>query len=557
MAARRPAGRGLRPEPRSYQLALLGGGLGGSRAQPPPPARSASPAGPPAARPCQPCPAQPSPAHRPAARARRPARRPVAQAPPPAGTGRIGTGAPPGPVAGMDALARALLLPLLAQWVLHTVPALAPAPFTLPLRVAAVTSRGAASTPGPGPPEAPHTVPRADGLALALEPAGSSVNFLAMVDNLQGDSGRGYYLEMLIGTPPQKSQPATGRITFRCRRGSGYVGMSFVGKPRQQAPEDMRKEEASGGSAAAAVHMVGPRLLPLQRAERAVRRHPGASTSQGQKGSATPSSHSTLDQNAGPRACSASAQLLPKPSLAPLVRGPRSWLGEGRGRGAAALARVALGLQGENPAGSGGVGASGSGSRRPVTVPSPQHSGDHLLAVSRAARCCKGQRPGPGQLVRSLLSSGRRHRLQILVDTGSSNFAVAGAPHAYTDAYFDADRSSTYRPRGFDVTVKYTQGSWTGSVGEDVVTIPKGLNSSFLVNIATIFESENFFLPGIKWNGILGLAYATLAKVRVPVGLSQAREWTLRTGQSWADGRGSGPSLGQAGPGWVTSVLTH
>ncbi|XP_060040752.1 beta-secretase 2, partial [Erinaceus europaeus] len=73
-------------------------------------------------------------------------------------------------------------------------------------------------------------------------------------------------------------------------------------------------------------------------------------------------------------------------------------------------------------------------------------------------------------------------------------------------------RSSTYRPKGFDVTVKYTQGSWTGSVGEDVVSIPRGLNSSFLVNIATIFESENFFLPGIKWNGILGLAYRTLAK---------------------------------------------
>uniref|UniRef100_A0A8C2RRY7 Peptidase A1 domain-containing protein n=1 Tax=Capra hircus TaxID=9925 RepID=A0A8C2RRY7_CAPHI len=202
----------------------------------------------------------------------------------------------------MGALARALLLPLLAQWLLRAAPALASAPFTLPLRVASATSRGAVPTPGPGPP----AKPRADGLALALEPAGGAANFLAMVDNLQGDSGRGYYLEMQIGTPPQK--------------------------------------------------------------------------------------------------------------------------------------------------------------------------------------------------------------LQILVDTGSSNFAVAGAPHPYIDSYFDAERSSTYRPKGFDVTVKYTQGSWTGFVGEDVVTIPKGFNSSFLVNIATIFESENFFLPGIRWNGILGLAYATLAK---------------------------------------------
>uniref|UniRef100_A0A8D1F462 Peptidase A1 domain-containing protein n=1 Tax=Sus scrofa TaxID=9823 RepID=A0A8D1F462_PIG len=102
----------------------------------------------------------------------------------------------------MGALLRALLLPLLAQWLLRAAPALAPAPFTLPLRVASTTSRGAAPTPGPGPP----AEPRADGLALALEPAGGAANFLAMVDNLQGDSGRGYYLEMLIGTPPQKLQ---------------------------------------------------------------------------------------------------------------------------------------------------------------------------------------------------------------------------------------------------------------------------------------------------------------------------------------------------------------
>ncbi|XP_070232528.1 beta-secretase 2 isoform X2 [Bos mutus] len=217
----------------------------------------------------------------------------------------------------MGALARALLLPLLAQWLLRAAPALATAPFTLPLRVASATSRGAVPTPGPGPP----AEPRADGLALALEPAGGAANFLAMVDNLQGDSGRGYYLEMQIGTPPQK--------------------------------------------------------------------------------------------------------------------------------------------------------------------------------------------------------------LQILVDTGSSNFAVAGAPHPYIDSYFDAERSSTYRPKGFDVTVKYTQGSWTGFVGEDVVTIPKGFNSSFLVNIATIFESENFFLPGIRWNGILGLAYATLAKVLGGI------EPTLYKGDIW------------------------
>lgn len=41
------------------------------------------------------------------------------------------------------------------------------------------------------------------GLSLASDPTGT-VNFLDMVNNLQGDSGRGYYIEMSIGTPGQK-----------------------------------------------------------------------------------------------------------------------------------------------------------------------------------------------------------------------------------------------------------------------------------------------------------------------------------------------------------------
>lgn len=99
----------------------------------------------------------------------------------------------------MGALARALLLPLVAQWLLPRA-APTPAPFTVPLRVAVAGTHPASPGPAPGTP----ALPRADGLALALEPAGAAANFLAMVDNLQGDSGRGYYLEMLIGTPPQK-----------------------------------------------------------------------------------------------------------------------------------------------------------------------------------------------------------------------------------------------------------------------------------------------------------------------------------------------------------------
>ncbi|XP_027304886.3 beta-secretase 2 isoform X3 [Anas acuta] len=102
--------------------------------------------------------------------------------------------------------------------------------------------------------------------------------------------------------------------------------------------------------------------------------------------------------------------------------------------------------------------------------------------------------------------------LNILVDTGSSNFAVAGVPDPDVTSYFNTELSSTYKSQGIDVTVKYSQGSWTGVLGTDVITIPKGIDGSYTINIATIFESENFFLPGVQWHGILGLAYGTLAK---------------------------------------------
>ncbi|KAM4796609.1 beta-secretase 2 [Rhinophrynus dorsalis] len=102
--------------------------------------------------------------------------------------------------------------------------------------------------------------------------------------------------------------------------------------------------------------------------------------------------------------------------------------------------------------------------------------------------------------------------LNILVDTGSSNFAVAGAPNPDITKYFNSKESSTFHSLDTEVTVRYTQGSWTGLLGTDVINIPKGINGSFTVNIASIYESESFFMPKINWQGILGLAYSTLAK---------------------------------------------
>ncbi|XP_076837773.1 beta-secretase 2 isoform X2 [Brachyhypopomus gauderio] len=102
--------------------------------------------------------------------------------------------------------------------------------------------------------------------------------------------------------------------------------------------------------------------------------------------------------------------------------------------------------------------------------------------------------------------------MNILVDTGSSNFAVAAAPHPYIATFFNRAKSSTYQSSDSTVAVKYTQGDWQGDLGTDVITLPEGPNTTITINIAAILTSDGFFLPGINWQGILGLAYPLLAR---------------------------------------------
>ncbi|XP_078102649.1 beta-secretase 2 [Sander vitreus] len=103
-------------------------------------------------------------------------------------------------------------------------------------------------------------------------------------------------------------------------------------------------------------------------------------------------------------------------------------------------------------------------------------------------------------------------KVNILVDTGSSNFAVAAAPHPFITHYFKTALSSTYQSVGRTVAVRYTQGNWEGELGVDRVSIPKGLNGTIIINVAAILSSDGFFLPGVNWQGILGLAYPMLAR---------------------------------------------
>ncbi|XP_075460345.1 beta-secretase 1 [Ascaphus truei] len=102
--------------------------------------------------------------------------------------------------------------------------------------------------------------------------------------------------------------------------------------------------------------------------------------------------------------------------------------------------------------------------------------------------------------------------LNILVDTGSSNFAVGAAAHPFLRRYYHRQRSQTYRDVRRGVYVPYTQGKWEGELGTDLVTIPHGPNVTVRANIAAITGSDKFFINGSNWEGILGLAYAEIAR---------------------------------------------
>uniref|UniRef100_A0A6I8P6P2 Beta-secretase 1 n=1 Tax=Ornithorhynchus anatinus TaxID=9258 RepID=A0A6I8P6P2_ORNAN len=103
--------------------------------------------------------------------------------------------------------------------------------------------------------------------------------------------------------------------------------------------------------------------------------------------------------------------------------------------------------------------------------------------------------------------------LNILVDTGSSNFAVGAAPHPFLRRYYRRQLSSTYRDLRKGVYVPYTQGKWEGELGSDLVAVPHGPNVTVRANIAAITESDKFFINGSNWEGILGLAYAEIARI--------------------------------------------
>lgn len=62
----------------------------------------------------------------------------------------------------------------------------------------------------------------------------------------------------------------------------------------------------------------------------------------------------------------------------------------------------------------------------------------------------------------------------------------------------------------------YTVGQWSGVLARDKITIQDSSNRSEPVEVefALIEHSDNFFVRGAHWGGILGMAYPSIGQVR-------------------------------------------
>ncbi|XP_029649818.1 beta-secretase 1 isoform X2 [Octopus sinensis] len=127
-----------------------------------------------------------------------------------------------------------------------------------------------------------------------------------------------------------------------------------------------------------------------------------------------------------------------------------------------------------------------------------------------SSRDLHGQ-PGQGYYIEFSIGKPPQ-KMNILIDTGSSNFAIAATPNDLITKYFHKEESSTYKSSSTEVEVSYTQGFWKGSLGTDLVTLADLTNLTVTANIACITESKNFFINGSGWQGILGLAYPEIAR---------------------------------------------
>jgi len=113
--------------------------------------------------------------------------------------------------------------------------------------------------------------------------------------------------------------------------------------------------------------------------------------------------------------------------------------------------------------------------------------------------------------------------LEFLIDTGSSNMAIAGPKcqdemdhKCEIETYYYPEKSSTSVDQHIPIETEYGKGAWSGDIYRDVVAFP-GDGPRTTAEFAVISHEKDFFLRNSINEGILGLAYKTLATDDVQV----------------------------------------
>ncbi|KAM7447610.1 hypothetical protein ABFA07_004159 [Porites harrisoni] len=108
-------------------------------------------------------------------------------------------------------------------------------------------------------------------------------------------------------------------------------------------------------------------------------------------------------------------------------------------------------------------------------------------------------------------------RLEFLIDTGSSNMAIAGPRcrdemehKCEIETYYYPEKSSTSENQHTPIETEYGKGAWSGNIYRDVVAFP-GDGPRTTAEFAVISHEKDFFLRNSINEGILGLAYKSLA----------------------------------------------
>lgn len=100
--------------------------------------------------------------------------------------------------------------------------------------------------------------------------------------------------------------------------------------------------------------------------------------------------------------------------------------------------------------------------------------------------------------------------INLYVDTGSSDIAVAASDANNLTTYFFTNRSATYVSGTEEVSKRFVTGGYTGTVGSDILR--DMTSSSLKVPLIAIASSVDMFPPQAQRQGLWGLAFPHLTR---------------------------------------------